>query len=151
MVIGILIALQVNAWDQGLKDEVKIRSFLSDIMDELISDIDKTTDIMNYFSLRDSTIFLVLNDRVTLEDYEKNEIPFLNSIVSYYNQVNLTENSYTILKQNLDIVPDEYNEVIRNLNSLYSIDKKWVENHDMLSKIKKVKISTQKHESPQQM
>lgn len=131
VVIGILIALQVDNWSEGRNNNAKVRTILSDIMDELVSDIDKTTDIMNYYSLRDSTIFLVLNDKVSIEDYKKNEIPYLNTITSFYDRVDLTQDGYNNLTQNLDIVPDQYKSVLKNLNTLYKTDKKWVDEFDM--------------------
>jgi hypothetical protein len=130
VVIGILIALQVDSWNEIRKNDEKVRTILSDQMDELVSNINKTTEIMKYYSLRDSAIYLVLNDRVTIEDYKKNEIPYLNSVISNYNRVDLTEDSFSILKQNLDIIPEEYKGVVKNLNSLSTINKKWVDQYD---------------------
>ena len=130
VVIGILIALQIDNWNEERKNEEKVRTILSDLMDELVSDINKTTEIMEYYSLRDSAMYLILTDRVTKEDYDKGEIRFLNSVIDNYNRVDLTEKGFSILNQNLDIVPDEYKSIVKNLSSLYTINKKWVDQYD---------------------
>ncbi len=130
VVIGILIALQVDSWNEARNNDEKVRTILTNMMVELSSDINKTTNLMHYYSLRDSAIYLVLNDRVTREDYEKNEIPHLFNLTNFYNRVDLTEDSFSLLKQNLDIVPDEFEGALKNINRNYKINKKWVDKFD---------------------
>ena len=62
VVVGILIAFQVDSWSEDRKNNEKFETILSDISDELTLDIDGSTNLMKYYALRDSTIFLVLNN-----------------------------------------------------------------------------------------
>jgi hypothetical protein len=130
VVIGILIALQVDHWNQKRENEEKVRSILSDIMLELVSDIDKINNLMHYYKYRDSAAFLVITNQVTEEDYEKNEIPTLSSITSFHNRVDLTQDGYSLLTQNMDIIPYEYKSVLKNLTRIYKVDKRWVDTFD---------------------
>jgi hypothetical protein len=126
VVIGILFALNVNNWNEQRKTEAKIVSIFADIMEELISDIEETEMPMKFYSQRDSTIQLVLSDRVTFKDYENNNIPYLNNLTSFYNRVNLTQHSYNNLISNLDEVPSRFKSVIADLNDLYNYNKAFV-------------------------
>ena len=97
---------------------------------ELVSDIDKINNLMHYYKQRDSAAFLVITNQVSEEDYEKNEIPTLSSITSFHNRVDLTQDGYSLLTQNMDIIPDEYKSVLKYLTRIYKVDKRWVDTFD---------------------
>jgi hypothetical protein len=120
VVIGILIAFQVDNWNEERKNEEKVKNILSDIMVELISDIEKSSQIMGYYALRDSTIYLVLNDRLTKKDYEENEILYLMSLTGWRTNFDPTKDAYNNLTRNLDIVPPRYKDILKDLSDLYN-------------------------------
>jgi hypothetical protein len=132
VVIGILIALNVNNRSEQRKTEARVESIFEDIMEELTSDIDKTTNLMRYFSRRDSMIYLVQNDLITKEDYQNPEIPspLLWNLIGWYSSVNLTKDAYNNLTQDLNAVPTKYKDVLKDLNHLYGSLFKIMERHD---------------------
>ena len=133
VVLGILIALNLNNRNEQKKTEAKIEVIFSDIMDELVSDIDKTTQIMRYYTKRDSMIYLVLNDRFTAEDYLSNKLPssITWNLTGWYSTVDLTNDAYKNLTENLDAIPAKYKEVLKDLNHLYSRLKTTVDRHNV--------------------
>ncbi len=130
VVVGILIALQINNWNEQQKNEEKVRAILSDIMQELVNDVDKINGLMHYYKKRDSTAHLVINNLVDQEDYEKNESQALFTITSFHNRVDLTQDGYSLLTQNMDIIPDAYKGILKTLTRIYKVDKKWVDKYD---------------------
>ncbi|NNE03616.1 MAG: hypothetical protein HKN52_10665, partial [Eudoraea sp.] len=132
VVIGILIALNLNNRNTQRKTEAKIESIFSDIMEELTSDIEKTTFIMRYYTRRDSMIYLVLNNKITAKDYENNKIPsFLTwNLTGWHSSLNLTNNGYNNLTAYFDAIPPKYNKALKDLNDLYSRHKKSVDIYD---------------------
>jgi len=122
VVIGILIALNLNNRNELRKMEVRVELIFEDIMKELASDIEKTDNIMYYWAKRDSTIYLVQNQLVTDEDYKENKIPFINNLTGFFTSVDLTQNSYDILIQNLETVPPKFKSIVQELDIHY---KKW--------------------------
>lgn len=120
VVIGILIALNLNNWNEQKKSEKKTELLFEDIMEELVLDINATTDLMHYYKYTDSTIYLVLNDRISLEDYVKNEIPELWDLTVWYTTIELTNDAYNNLIQDRDAIPPKYNIVLKDLNHLYN-------------------------------
>jgi len=120
VVIGILIALQVNNWNEQRKSEAKVESIFVDIMDELTSDIEKTTYIMHYYARKDSVIYLLQNNRITLEDYKKNKSPLLWSLTGWFDTVDLTKEAYTNLVNYKDAIPTKYDSILKDLSQLYN-------------------------------
>jgi hypothetical protein len=132
VVIGILIALNLNNRNELRKTEAKVEIIFSDIMEELTLDIEKTTHIMQYYARRDSMIYLVLTNKITAKDYENNELPssLTWNLTGWHSAVDLTNYGYINLLGNLDAVPSKYNEVLKDLNDLYSRFKRAVDMKD---------------------
>lgn len=130
VVIGILIALNLNNRNERRKAEAEVEIIFGEIMEELISDIKATTMPMEYFAPRDSVIHLVLSDNVNFDDYRYAKVPKLNDLLDWYNRVNLSQHAYDNLVSDLDIVPDRFKPVIKDLNVLYSYYKDWVVDTD---------------------
>jgi hypothetical protein len=122
VVIGILIALNLNNRNEQRKMEVRVESIFADIMIELASDIEETNRIMHYWAPRDSTIYLVQNQLVSYEDYEENKIPFINNLTGWFTSAGFTQNSYDNLTQNLEAVPLKFKLIVQELDEHY---KKW--------------------------
>lgn len=135
VVIGILIALNLNNQNEQRKAEAKVDLIFNDIMEELISDIQTTTMPMEHFSRRDSTIYLVLSEQVNYDDYRYNRVPAINVLTKFHNPVNLTQNAYDNLVRELNIVPPKYKPIIQDLEVLYSYHKRFVTdaNQDMVN------------------
>lgn len=125
VVIGILIALNLNNRNEQRKAQVKVELIFEDVMNDLIADIKATEMPMNYFARRDSIIHLVLSDNVTFDDYANDNF-MLNNLTNFHNPVTLTQNSYNNLIRNLDNVPQKYKPVINDLNVLYNYNKEFV-------------------------
>jgi len=120
VVIGILIALALNNLNELRKNELKVDAIFEDILLELSSDVEKTTNLMRFYEKKDSIIYVVLNDSLTFEDYENNKIPNLFNLTTSYEKVSLTQDAYNNLIQNLDAIPLQYKSVLNDLSLLYN-------------------------------
>lgn len=69
VVIGILIALQINNWNEKRKNENKILSILKEVQNDLQEDILKSKELFAYYKSRDSIIQLALNNKLTRANY----------------------------------------------------------------------------------
>jgi len=130
VVIGILIALNLNNQNEQRKTETKVELIFTEIMEDLIADIKATEMPMKYFAQRDSTIYLILSDQVTYDDYANNTLPWINSMLKWHNNVDLTQNAYDNLIRNLDAVPIKFKPVIKDLNKLYGYYKIFLKESD---------------------
>ncbi|MEJ2006096.1 MAG: DUF6090 family protein [Cyclobacteriaceae bacterium] len=69
VVIGILIALQINNWNEARKLTNKTRAVMTEILDDLAYTIRISDDAINVYERKDSLLENVLSGHVTADDY----------------------------------------------------------------------------------
>ncbi len=127
VIAGILIALNINNSNEARKNEEKIVSILNQVRQELAIDINKTTQLIEYYATKDSLIALVLRNEVTLEDYKNPKNAALFSIVTNVVDLITSDNAYNSLMRTVDNIPEKYNSLIKGLNTVYIDDKTQVD------------------------
>ena len=120
VVIGILIALQINNWNERKQNKVKVDNLLQKIQRDIEIDMSEIIAITKFYARKDSLAYLVLNDKLTKEDYQDPNKMELHFLTRNYNEINLKNNSYSNLIRYQDIIPQEYNELLEQLNLQYS-------------------------------
>ncbi len=124
VVIGILIALQINNWNEGLNNEKKIVSIFKDIQEDLLNDIKETDRFLNlYYEKQDSISLKIIKEQYTAHDYLDSVNRSLPYIGTFDYPLVISEQSYLLLNENKNIIPEDYKSVIKDLNSLYIEDK----------------------------
>ena len=72
VMIGILLALQVNNWNEERKERDKFDQVLVEVENELINNIYACRSVLNnYLFQKDSIANLVLFNELTVDDYRK--------------------------------------------------------------------------------
>jgi len=71
VVLGILIALQINNWNEERKEQEKFDNVLVEVEKELIANIENVNNIVQYLYPYDSIASIVLFEGLTREDLEK--------------------------------------------------------------------------------
>ena len=120
MVIGILIALEINNWNTQRKNEKLISNYFDQVEQDLLIDIEQLNKVIAYYDRKDSLIGIAWTDSVTFEMY--NEIKGLSSIVQYYYGTSLHNNGYNNLSRNIEKVHSKYDRLMELLNKLYIND-----------------------------
>ena len=125
VVIGILIALQINNRNQERQDQEKVTAILSDVRDEIQLNIRETVNLIEFYREKDSIVAIVLSKG-------SNPIPFNRSMINpnsanmlwalptISEQVYFTDKAFTNLANNTDILPEAYDGVFTKLYELYS-------------------------------
>lgn len=124
VVVGIIIALQINNWNDNRKQEEKVAGILKEVQNDLFEDIRKSNDIFNEYQYRDSLKWNVVNDRYTYENYASGNV---YPIIYQYIDLVLHMNGYNSLMRNLDNIPDKYASVLEDLNEIYVTDKSFID------------------------
>jgi hypothetical protein len=126
VVIGILIALNLNNRSEQQKRIAKVEAILEDVMKELATDIDVSTDIIKDYHLIDSLSSLVLDNKLKAEDYTRDgnaRLMYLNARLMYLvegaNYYHTSNNAYDVLSNNIGDIPTRYSGSIISLNKLY--------------------------------
>ena len=73
VVIGILIALSINNWNEAKNNKERFVKVLKEIRQDLEIDLSKTEFLLKRGEEMDSLTQLVLNDKITKEQYAKKE------------------------------------------------------------------------------
>lgn len=126
VVIGILIALGVNQKSQQKANEAKVDAIFEVILEDILADIEESTTIINTIHGIDSISHHILNTALQKKRLSNIDFP----IITYTNLFNFTEGGYQNLSQNLDILPEKYITIIKDLNFLYNARKESVQYWD---------------------
>lgn len=117
VVIGILIALQINNWNETKQKENKLQSIYLEVQRELALNIKTLDRSIAFFEKQDSVIYLILNDKLTKEDYLKNYS--LAYTLEYYDPPMIQNKGYISLNANLDIILKKMKPALEKLNNFY--------------------------------
>lgn len=119
VVIGILIAIAVDNWNEEQVRRTKIDQILMEMLIDLENNIDGIDNHLANYQIADSLSYRVLNRQLTLEDYlKKDNHPRLYSILNRYEVSSIGQNAENKLKTYLENFPSEYGDILKHLDSL---------------------------------
>ena len=142
VVIGILIAIQINNKNQESKSEAKIDAIFEDIMDELALNIEETTKVIRFYKDKDSMASIVLYgefyDKPFTKKYILNSksLNILWSLPSTEEQMFFSDKAFTNLASNADAIPTKYTTIFKELYVLYAKDQMLVKSYNVEMKNK---------------
>ena len=110
VVIGILIALQINNWNETRQNEAKITNILEDIQKDLSDDILSANNVFNRYITNDSLYKLFLDNKLPMNRYR---------YIYFYTNFIIHKNGYLNLTQNSNSIPKKYVGIYKELNNLY--------------------------------
>jgi hypothetical protein len=125
VVIGILIALNINNQNEQTIKEEKLKSVYLEAQRELALNINRATLLIDFYEKKDSIIYLVLNDKLTKEDYINT--PEMAFILFRNAQMYIQNKAYLSLTNKLDILPGRFSTVLKKLNIVYENNKSLTE------------------------
>jgi hypothetical protein len=120
VVIGILIALNINNANEKRKNQEKITTILKEIQVDLVIDITESISLFDTFKRADSIQNLILKNKYTDEDYKFGNVEFLEL---YYDSHEVQTNGYDNLMLNIDNVSVDQKMLLKDLKHLYVVDK----------------------------
>lgn len=120
VIIGILIALNLNQKSEQRKVEAKIDAIFEDVLEELAKNIENTNNLARFYQIKDTIFNLVLNDKLTYNDYANPKISGLFAATTQYSRVILNKHSYDNLVLNMDAISNKYKDIVSELNILHN-------------------------------
>lgn len=119
MVIGILIALQINNWNETRQNEAKVRKLLRKIQNDIEDDAAIIQDNIPYYARKDSIGYMVLNNLLSLEEYQNPEFDELHYLALELIPMNMKSVGYDNLRAAQFIIPENYDTIVENLTYQY--------------------------------
>ena len=116
VVIGILLALNINNKNEERINEDKFVKIFKEIQDDLLTDTQRAIRIFDSYIQDDSIQDLILNNKYTREDYRLNNATRLGN---FYEDFVIQTNGYDNLMLNIDNIPEKYQPLLKDLKFLY--------------------------------
>jgi len=116
VVVGILIALNINNANDRKTNDAKITTILKEIQEDLLIDLDRANDIFRFFRRADSIQDIILNNKYTYSDYKSKKTIRIGFSASAFE---ISSNGYDNLMRNIDNIPEKYQSIIKSLKDLY--------------------------------
>jgi hypothetical protein len=140
VVIGILIALSINNWNEERKDIERTNRLLENVQKELLTNIKETDEATAANRETDSLIYKVLNKKVTYDDLKSNW-RLANIIYGRY-RVDISEDAFKNLMDFDGKIPKELDSIFLRLKEAHGPD--WVSIHDNNKLLDDIVISNNK-------
>ena len=121
VVVGILIALQINNWNESKKSINKTEHLLTQIHKELAFNIKKANSVIRSYRSRDSIIYKVLNKKVTYQEY-KNYRRY-SGLIQGVPTSSLVDNAFNNLMNFNGDLTFELDSIVSKLIPLYTTNK----------------------------
>jgi len=120
VVIGILIALSINNWNEKQKSDTKIKTLFNEVLKDLEQDIKAIDGIMFSIKQKDSIAQLILDGEYKIDEtsgFKHEELNSFFDMTDYFGQSN---SGYNGLMDAINYVPEKYTSTLKNLKPLYS-------------------------------
>lgn len=124
VVIGILIALQINNTNENHKKEVRIKSYLKEIQRDLSLDILAINILIDNYIANDSIERKIFNNEVSFDTQKDSRSMFLTY---YFPDLTIHSNGFQGLMKISDNLPDKYLPLQNDLNNLYITNAKIID------------------------
>ena len=121
MVIGILIAIQVDNWNDERIGAENTKQLFKQVSDELVQNIKNIDRIIDLYLEKDSLYFKVLNRKVGPEDYERNPRLFLFAFQWY--RTGLMDEDFKALIAEKNNLTELQDSLLSELKDLYGTRK----------------------------
>lgn len=123
VVIGILIAVQINNSSQQNTNRKQVETILRSIFYSLESDMaNPINSYLGFCDFKDSLNSLVLNKTLTFQQYESTGKGFrsLSRLLNYeFEPFQFEDQAYKRMMANIEIIPEQYMSIIEMLQDVY--------------------------------
>jgi hypothetical protein len=118
VVIGILMALQINNWNEQRKLQDKVASIYSIVKTDLRSDIESIDEVLAIMSPKDSVLKRIMAGDMTPEDYLNCE--GCESVLLGFPDITLKSRGLKLLEENSTIFDSQNDSLFIRVNDIYS-------------------------------
>ena len=110
VVIGILIALQVNNWNEERNKKLEVNQLLLDIERDLLTNYNSANFTLNFYRTQDSVARLIASNKLSKEDYDNNSN--LRYFVANWEYLIPVEKNINQFVESEKLVREEYKPII---------------------------------------
>tara|TARA_R110001599_G_scaffold144529_1_gene326183 strand:- start:268 stop:1359 length:1092 start_codon:yes stop_codon:yes gene_type:complete len=119
VVIGILIALQINIWNQEKNNEEKVIKILQQVQKDLLNDLQEGQYFSDWWQRDDKMLTQFFKGTKPAQYFKDNFSEFSRIGLATY-RFTQNKQGYNRLNEQIDIVSSKYNDVLDKLSRLYN-------------------------------
>ena len=119
VIAGIFIALQVNDWHQQIQLENRIKSALSNVQENLLSDISFTDEALKRTEEQFSLLGQIQSGELTTEDYSNPDNAHLFRVAMQFYPFDIQNAGYQTFNEFRDLSPQEFAEITKQIDFYY--------------------------------
>ena len=117
VMIGILLALQVNNWNEERARQDTVNSYLQQIQEEILIDLERSEQVVRFLERKDELIYAFLNDQLEEFDFRTNRE--LINLITNTNLFAINKGGFENLMSVIDESEFENKELLRKLKLVY--------------------------------
>jgi hypothetical protein len=117
VVIGILIALSINNWNENKKSNINFNKSLVNVFNDLDFDLESAQRVIAYYKNKDTLATNIVDGKYSVTEYREGRVP--TNLITSHSAFNITDMGYRQLMQNADNIPSEYDQLVADINHQY--------------------------------
>jgi len=129
VMIGIMLAVQIDNWKESIKTEREIESILREIQNDITTDIPSAAEVLEFYGKQDSLINLILDKKLTLEGFKQSNTR-LRSLTTAAKHFKIHDNGFKKLMNRSDNLAPDLKPIVDVLNKIYVYEKYEVDKFD---------------------
>ena len=118
VVIGILIAVSINNWNENRNQNKELNQILLTVKEDLENDITKIDKVIEFYNNADTVFKGVINSKYSREDYQKN--PKIGRLIFGYPELSFTKRGVSLLEKFKGSLTLEKEELVQELIEFYN-------------------------------
>lgn len=116
VVVGILIAVSINEWNNDKKQKAEIDQLVKGFQDDLKTNIKDASNSLNFVVSRNENIMKIMKGEITRENYENKEI---GPIVLSYSATKIVDENIKRILDKEDLLNQELSRLLPDLKSYH--------------------------------
>ena len=119
VMIGILLALQVNNWKEKRQQRQQLNTILKTISNDLVRDTITASAIIKFYEDNQKNSLRIINKEITKDNFD--ECPSCRRLISIYQPFSVQKKGYNLLKNFSDQYNSQSDSLIADISQFYTI------------------------------
>lgn len=119
VIIGIMIAVSLNNLNETKKQDKKIQATLRQVQSELTNTIEASKSVIEFYRVKDSLIYVFLNNELTKDDLSNPKNAALLRISNNYNALLIQDDGFINLMLQSERLTEKYDSLSIYLKNVY--------------------------------
>lgn len=128
VMIGILLALQVNNWNEERKQKTELNNILRTVSYDLETDTLVAGQVARLYDTLQAKSNIIINKQLKKENYK--DCPLCASLITFYSPLNIQTKGYDLLKNLSNETANQKDSLITDIVQVYTLFKPVIEKNN---------------------